>query len=360
MSSLNQLISEIAHSVQQADSVPVRRAIRQGIIHARNELIRHVYSNNNYIDKVLKQRYNVTLKDVNDGDDNGYIKIIYPEEAIYNQSHSSTNISVIYPKVTIKYNNNNLQIQGNLFGGDIGFDEYTILEKVENNIYVFKASENNPKYHAEIGNIINSVYFELIQDENNKYNLKAFQYNTDNSKNYNIILTKGGKFFSEYKFIKYSDIPSDIQNIDRSNLIKRSIKKIPRPVRLSNNLPFHSIRTIGAKDSIIIPYIMESSNKFYKHLPGMNNIISYDYINEYLYIYNPNVDLHKICIESIFEYPHELNLEFSDNDNVTFDDDDEFFLPEDLVNSVKKLVLETFNNTVIRDTNEIPTPNLVK
>ena len=32
MSSLNQLISEIAHSVQQPNSVPVRRAIRQGII----------------------------------------------------------------------------------------------------------------------------------------------------------------------------------------------------------------------------------------------------------------------------------------------------------------------------------------
>ena len=53
MSSLNQLISEIAHSLQQPNNVPVRRAIRQGIIHARNELIRHSYSNHNYIDQVL-------------------------------------------------------------------------------------------------------------------------------------------------------------------------------------------------------------------------------------------------------------------------------------------------------------------
>ena len=53
MASINQLISEIAHSVQQADSVPVRRAIKLGIIHARNEAIRRSYGNHNYTDKVL-------------------------------------------------------------------------------------------------------------------------------------------------------------------------------------------------------------------------------------------------------------------------------------------------------------------
>ena len=68
MSSLNQLISEIAHSVQQPNSVPVRRAIRQCIIHARNELIRHSYSNHRYTDQVLKQRFRLTLVDVPDGD----------------------------------------------------------------------------------------------------------------------------------------------------------------------------------------------------------------------------------------------------------------------------------------------------
>ena len=45
---------------------------------------------------------------------------------------------------------------------------------------------------------------------------------------------------------------------------------------------------------------------------------------------------------------------------IDFDDDNEFFLPEDLVNAVKKLTLETFNPEVIRETNEIPPQNLVK
>ena len=68
MASIAQLVSEIAHSVQQPDSIPVRRAIKLGIIHARNKLIRHSYANHNYTDKVLKQRYRVSLKNVSDGD----------------------------------------------------------------------------------------------------------------------------------------------------------------------------------------------------------------------------------------------------------------------------------------------------
>lgn len=212
MSSLNQLISEIAHSVQQADSVPVRRAIRQGIIHARNELIRHIYSNHNYVDKVLKQKFKLKLA------------------------------------------------------------------------------------------------------------------NTDKER------------------------------------IKKTINKVPRPVRLPINLPFHSVDVIIDNEIITVAYIITSVNRFYNNLPGMNNVITYDYINDYLYLNNINEDVEYVIIESVFEYPHQIIINYDDEneENLNINDDDEFFLPEDLVNSVKKLVLETFNNTVIRDTNEIPTPNLVK
>ena len=207
MSSLNQLISEIAHSVQQADSVPVRRAIRQGIIHARNELIRHSYSNHNYTDKILKQRFNLAVS-------------------------------------------------------------------------------------------------------------------------------------------------KDISNDTRTN-VKKTNSKVPKPVRFVNNLPFHTIKADVAADYIIIPFVGEGASKFYAHLPGMKNAISYDYINGYIYFYNLPEDVTTITVESVFEYPHEVAEDYTD-------DNDEFFLPEDLVNSVKKLVLETFNAQVIRDTNEIPNPNLVK
>lgn len=220
MSSLNQLISEIAHSVQQADSVPVRRAIRQGIIHARNELIRHSFSNHNYTDKVLKQRFKLSIKDVPDGDLNG--------------------------------------------------------------------------------------------------------------------------------------IPNDN--------IKRTVNKVPRPVRMPINLPFHSVKTIGVINPTVIAFVGEASAKFYKSLPGMTNTPTYDYINDYIYFNGLSDDIEYIIVESVFEYPHEIKIDTSDKaeTEIVISDDDEFFLPEDLVNSVKKLVLETFNNQIIRDTNEIPTPNLVK
>ena len=68
MSSIAQLVSEIAHSLKQPDSVPVRRSIKLGIIHARNELIRKSYDNHHITDKVLQQRFKVTLIDVPDGD----------------------------------------------------------------------------------------------------------------------------------------------------------------------------------------------------------------------------------------------------------------------------------------------------
>lgn len=220
MSSLNQLISEIAHSVQQADSVPVRRAIRQAIIHSRNELIRHSYANHNYTDKVLKQKFRLELIDVPDG---------------------------------------------------------------------------------------------------------------------------------------------DIQNIEVKSL-KRTKTKVQRPVRLTNNLPFHSVRTAGFINPISIAYIGEGVADYYKHLPGMKCVPCYDYINDYIYINGLDSSIGYIVVESVFEYPHEITLETSDNGKyeANVDDNDEFFLPEDLVNSVKKLVLETFNPEVVRNTNEIPTSNLVK
>ena len=223
MSSLNQLISEIAHSVQQPNSVPVRRAIRQGIIHARNELIRKSYDNHNYTDQVLKQRFRLTLVDVPDG-----------------------------------------------------------------------------------------------------------------------------------------DIP-DTDDLALRN-VKRTKCKVPRPVRLNNQLPFHSIRTAGISDPIIIPYIAEAITHFYAALPGMSCSPSYVYINDYLYFNALTNNIGAIIVESVFEYPHEIKLETSDNGEylANIDDDDEFFLPEDMVNSVKKLTLETFNVEIRRETNEVPTPNLVK
>ena len=226
MSSIAQLVSEIAHSVKQPNSVPVRRAIKLSIIHARNNLIRKSFSNHNYSDKVLQQRFRVSLIDVPDGD-------IYGSEGII------------------------------------------------------------------------------------------------------------------------------------TNTIKRTANKVPRPVRLTNNLPFHSVRTVGVTNPHEIAFVKEASAKFYNSLPGMCPVITYDYINEYIYI---NIqkgsvlnNLGAIVIESIFEYPHIIETETVEGklDINAIDDNDEFLLPEDMIDAIKQIVLETWNKDIIRNTNEVPATNIV-
>ena len=226
MSSIAQLVSEIAHSVKQPNSVPVRRAIKLSIIHARNNLIRKSFSNHNYSDKVLQQRFRVSLIDVPDGD-------VYGSEGII------------------------------------------------------------------------------------------------------------------------------------TNTIKRTANKVPRPVRLTNNLPFHSVRTVGVTNPHEIAFVKEASAKFYNSLPGMCPVITYDYINEYIYV-NIQKDsalnnLDAIVIESIFEYPHIIETETVEGklDINAIDDNDEFLLPEDMIDTIKQIVLETWNKEIIRNTNEVPAPNIV-
>ena len=231
MASINQLISEIAHSVQQADSVPVRRAIKLGIIHARNELIRKSYGNHNYTDKGLQQRFRLSLIDVPDGD---------------------------------------------------------------------------------------------------QANIPAFS------------------------------LP----------IIKRTSNKVPRPVRLTNNLPFHSVRTAGVKHPVEIAFVKEAAAQYYKHLPGMQCCITYDYQNEYIYINTINNGLLNsikyITIESVFEQPQLILTETSDKkvDIDSIDDNDEFLLPEDMISSVKDIILKSWNGNlqtnVVRETNEEPSINLTK
>ncbi|MBP3201273.1 MAG: hypothetical protein J6M39_06460 [Lachnospiraceae bacterium] len=224
MASINQLVSEIAHSLQQADSVPVRRAIRLAVIHSRNQLIRQSFEQHRYADKSLQQAFRITLIDIPDG---------------------------------------------------------------------------------------------------------------------------------------------DIPDTQRFNLpkMKRSSQRVPRPTRLNQDLPFLSVRTVGMKNPVEIPYVKTASQKFYKVLPGFCPSLEYDYINQYLYINLQNspelIQLGAVIVEAPFENPFEISEEHVEGVN-NYSDDDEFMIAEDMIGNIKKLVLETWNPEVIRETNEVPTQNLVK
>ena len=139
--------------------------------------------------------------------------------------------------------------------------------------------------------------------------------------------------------------------------VKRSKVRIPRPVRLDNNLPFVSVRTVGY-DNMAIPFIKEANAQFYKALPGMCTSLSYDYINGYLYVNgngNPLIEpLGHIVIESPFEIPTEIPIETEEGVESNFDNDDEFIIPEDMVERIKDVIYKRNLLNVERVTNEVP------
>lgn len=219
MASLNQIVSEIAHAIHQPNNFATRQTIRSAVIHTFNEQIRQTYERHANVDKILMQRYRISLINVPDGD----------------------------------------------------------------------------------------IFQSLVS--------------------------------TKYK-------------------VKRSKTRIPRPVRLDNNLPFVSVRTVGY-DNMAIPFIKEANAQFYKALPGMCTSLSYDYINGYLYV-NSNGNhliepLGHIVIESPFEIPNEIPVETTERIESNFDnDDDEFIIPEDMVERIKDVIYKRNLLNVERVTNEVP------
>lgn len=218
MASLNQIVSEIAHAIHQPNNFITRQTIRSAVIHTFNEQIRQTYERHANVDKILMQRYRISLINVPDGD----------------------------------------------------------------------------------------IFQSLVS--------------------------------TKYK-------------------VKRSKTRIPRPVRLDNNLPFVSVRTVGY-DNMAIPFIKEANAQFYKALPGMCTSLSYDYINGYLYV-NSNGNhliepLGHIVIESAFEIPNEIPVETTERIESNFDNDDEFIIPEDMVERIKDVIYKRNLLNVERVTNEVP------
>ena len=232
MSSLNQIVSEIAHAIHQPNNFTARRTIRSAIIHTFNEQIRQTYQRHANVDKILMQRYRISLINVPDGD----------------------------------------------------------------------------------------IFQTLVS--------------------------------TKYK-------------------VKRSKDRVPRPVRLDNNLPFVSVRTVGY-DNMAIPFIKEANAQFYKALPGMCTSLSYDYINGYIYFFSNNKDwfqnLGSIIIESPFEVPYLVPIEtvekakdvnYNPIDDEAKYDDDEFLIPEDMIGTLKEIVFKRNLIEVHRQTNETPIDNFV-
>lgn len=140
--------------------------------------------------------------------------------------------------------------------------------------------------------------------------------------------------------------------------IKRSLQKVPTPVRLTNNLPFDRVSSVGFSTSREFPYIKETTARFRKHLPGMCGMPCYDYINGYIYLFpagNNTINLGAIVIESAFEHPTEIQV--ANNEVDTMDvllDENEWLLSEDMIGQIKDIIYKRDLLSNIRETNEIP------
>ena len=141
--------------------------------------------------------------------------------------------------------------------------------------------------------------------------------------------------------------------------IKRTKQKVQRPVRLTNNLPFDRVSTVGYKTNREIPFIKETVARFRGSLPGMCGAISYDYINDYIYLYpahnNKVLNLGAIVIESAFEHPNQIILENGDANELDVAlDDNEWILSEDMVGQIKEIIYKRDLLNQVRQTDEVP------
>lgn len=153
------------------------------------------------------------------------------------------------------------------------------------------------------------------------------------------------------------ELPEDLDYVDVTK-VKRTEQKVPRPVRLTNNLPFDRVSSIGYKTSKEFPYIKETSARFRGAVPGLQGLTCYDYINGYIYLFPSNCksfDLNTICIEGAFEHP--TQIEVTNGETSSWDalmDNNEWLLSEDMIGQIKEIIYKRDLLSQIRQTNEIP------
>lgn len=153
------------------------------------------------------------------------------------------------------------------------------------------------------------------------------------------------------------ELPEGMEDIDVTS-IKRSCQKVPTPVRLTNNLPFDRVSSVGYRTSREFPFIKETSARFRNSVPGLCGMPCYDYINGYIYIFpadNKAFELEKIIVESAFEHPTEIQIENKEVDNMDIlMEENEFLLSEDMIGQIKDIIYKRDLLSNVRETNEIP------
>ena len=151
------------------------------------------------------------------------------------------------------------------------------------------------------------------------------------------------------------ELPEGYDDITK---IKRTLQQVPRPVRLTNNLPFDRVSSVGFKTNREFPFIKETSARFRSAVPGLCAMACYDYINGFIYLFpadNKSLDINKIIIESAFEHPTMIEIDNGlVSDEQIFDESNEWLLSEDMIGQIKEIILKRGLLNGNHRTNEIP------
>lgn len=152
--------------------------------------------------------------------------------------------------------------------------------------------------------------------------------------------------------------PDDVEVPIEIDKVLRTVQQVPRPVRLTNNLPFDRVSTVGYKTNREIPFIKETSARFRISVPGLCGMPCYDYINGFIYIFpadSKDFSFGKIIIESAFEKPTPIDVENGVADSWdAFMDTNEWLLSEDMIGQLKEIITKRDLINNVRQTNEIP------
>ncbi len=143
-----------------------------------------------------------------------------------------------------------------------------------------------------------------------------------------------------------------------SNLILRTVNRIPRPVRVKGYGPFNYVGSLDKRT----PFVQATPIEFEyaQHLPIIDStrVIRYCVVNDYIYLdkndlegYLGKQQANHISITAVYENPF-LAMNPEDNESgIHYQDDMEFPIPMDFLTNLKASLLKgNFGGVVERET----------
>lgn len=146
-------------------------------------------------------------------------------------------------------------------------------------------------------------------------------------------------FEQDLKYLDLQTIDSAEDTILTSgNLLKRTTKKVPTPVRLKRNLAFTYIGSVGKQD-IPIPLIDSIRAPWQQYGKYTSRDVFASYRNGYIYVEN-DITISKLHVRGVFEDPEQVHTFTRENGFDLYDEDSPFPISSDMLEGIVKGILQ--------------------